>query len=90
MKVLGKAGSDLIVQIGLHEIAQICGKRFSDRELESTLSLGATVDVSAMFNRLKDLEAMPLQIAKAAESLRTAADILEKPLHIITPPPFEP
>lgn len=88
MKILGEALSGWIVEMTDQDLHKLIGT-FTKKpgEQRQTVRPGATVDIDLIFSRAVAIESAPAEVAKVVTTLRLAADMLEKPLPIINPPP---
>lgn len=78
MKIIGSAGRDeFIVSANATELARIAGFYYGSEKGCPPILIGASIEVSAMYDRLRKLSEAAGQMRRVQQTLRAVADLIE-------------
>lgn len=105
MKIIGRAGEDVIAQLTKSDMASLVGERYFDQDAAQRKlaklglvdtgyngghpQIGATVDLAGRFNRILAIEYRHEEMKVAAKTLRTLAGLLDHVGDELIVPPAE-
>ena len=75
MKVIGRTEEGVLISATEHEVRNLLGHHYWDREI--SVAPGLEIKVSAMFTHVETLRAQEGKLSKVASELRVMADALQ-------------
>lgn len=78
MKIIGKTSSGFLIEATENQIAEAMGYHYASQNGCPKIEIGATINVSNEFKRLRDIEANKGKIKEAKKSLQQILESLDK------------